>query len=63
MVVAMKSELREKKELSEKERLFIENQNHCALCNSELLINVARLTLPAYWLKKPTAAMQNQNSR
>jgi hypothetical protein len=40
MVVAMKTVVREKKRLSKKERLFIENQNHCALCSTELQIKV-----------------------
>jgi hypothetical protein len=37
----MKTLVREKKYLSKKERHFIENQNNCALCNTELNIRVA----------------------
>lgn len=48
----MKLFVREKKGLSEKERLFIENQNNCALCNSELTIRVATLPNGPYLIEE-----------
>jgi hypothetical protein len=41
MKTVIKSFTQQKKHLTKKERLFIENQNNCALCNTELTIKVA----------------------
>lgn len=38
----MKILVHEKKQLSDKERLFIETQNNCALCNSILDLTVTK---------------------
>jgi hypothetical protein len=43
--------LKEKNDLSQRERHFIESQNHCALCNTKLQIKVESY-LEDYFLRE-----------